>query len=127
LFSQLTQDELARKVGLPQSSIAKIETGRFAEAESAESGEAGNLQLRFSLGGVQLKFSAVMESRGGLTIPVNGVGGSWIVNIVMQSVSESVTAFRAVWQDHSRDLPIPEDIRESIEKHLNLVPLFSQL
>ena len=37
--------------------------------------------LRFSLAGVQLKFSAVMESTGGLTIPAHGVGGSWIVKL----------------------------------------------
>ncbi len=37
--------------------------------------------LRFSLAGVQLKFSAVMEAAGGLTIPAEGVGGSWIVKL----------------------------------------------
>lgn len=37
--------------------------------------------LRFSLAGLQLKFSAVMESAGGLTIPAHGVGGSWIVKL----------------------------------------------
>ncbi|HEX4427205.1 MAG TPA: HipA domain-containing protein [Terriglobales bacterium] len=37
--------------------------------------------LRFSLAGVQLKFSAVMEISGGLTIPASGVGGSWIVKL----------------------------------------------
>ncbi|MEA2080585.1 MAG: HipA domain-containing protein [Pseudomonadota bacterium] len=37
--------------------------------------------LRFSLAGVQLKFSAVMEASGGLTIPAEGVGGSWIVKL----------------------------------------------
>jgi serine/threonine-protein kinase HipA len=37
--------------------------------------------LRFSLAGVQLKFSAVMETSGGLTIPVDGMGGSWIVKL----------------------------------------------
>ncbi len=37
--------------------------------------------LRFSLAGVQLKFSAVMETTGGLTIPAQGVGGSWIVKL----------------------------------------------
>jgi serine/threonine-protein kinase HipA len=37
--------------------------------------------LRFSLAGVQLKFSAVMEASGGLTIPVDGRGGSWIVKL----------------------------------------------
>jgi serine/threonine-protein kinase HipA len=37
--------------------------------------------LRFSLAGVQLKFSAVMEASGGLTVPVGGMGGSWIVKL----------------------------------------------
>ena len=37
--------------------------------------------LRFSLAGVQLKFSAIIEARGGLTIPAKGVGGTWIVKL----------------------------------------------
>lgn len=37
--------------------------------------------MRFSLAGVQLKFSAIHEARGGLTIPATGVGGSWIVKL----------------------------------------------
>ncbi|MGM0561865.1 MAG: type II toxin-antitoxin system HipA family toxin [Pseudomonadota bacterium] len=39
--------------------------------------------LRFSLAGVQLKFSALGDPRAnkGLTIPTEGVGGSWIVKL----------------------------------------------
>lgn len=37
--------------------------------------------LRFSLAGVQLKFPAVNEASGGLTIPAKGLGGSWIVKL----------------------------------------------
>jgi serine/threonine-protein kinase HipA len=37
--------------------------------------------LRFSLAGVQLKFSAILESSGGLTIPANGIGGSYIIKL----------------------------------------------
>lgn len=37
--------------------------------------------LRFSLAGVQLKFSAIEKARGGLTIPAKGVGGDWIVKL----------------------------------------------
>ena len=37
--------------------------------------------FRFSLAGVQLKFSAIMETASGLTIPAGGVGGSWIVKL----------------------------------------------
>lgn len=37
--------------------------------------------LRFSLAGVQLKFSALENASGGLTIPAKGIGGSWIVKL----------------------------------------------
>ncbi|MEO1018521.1 MAG: HipA domain-containing protein [Pseudomonadota bacterium] len=37
--------------------------------------------MRFSLAGVQIKFSAIAEASGGLTIPVDGLGGSWIVKL----------------------------------------------
>jgi serine/threonine-protein kinase HipA len=37
--------------------------------------------MRFSLAGVQLKFSAVQHASGGLTIPTSGMGGSWIVKL----------------------------------------------
>jgi serine/threonine-protein kinase HipA len=37
--------------------------------------------LRFSLAGVQLKFSAILEAAGGLTIPAQGIGGNWIVKL----------------------------------------------
>lgn len=50
------------------------EAGVVAEARRA---------LRFSLAGVQLKFSALKNSgkNGGLTIPVSGMGGDWIVKL----------------------------------------------
>jgi serine/threonine-protein kinase HipA len=47
------------------------------DAANAESGPA----MHFSLAGVQLKFSAVKDATGGLTIPADGVGGSWIVKL----------------------------------------------
>lgn len=37
--------------------------------------------LRFSLAGVQLKFSAVEKATGGLTIPAGGEGGLWILKL----------------------------------------------
>lgn len=51
--------------------------GEPHEAEDPQTKEI----LRFSLAGVQLKFSAVLEASGGLTIPAHGVGGSWIVKL----------------------------------------------
>lgn len=53
--------------------------------ESENEGVAGqaNPALRFSLAGVQLKFSALKnrDKNGGLTIPVSGTGGDWIVKL----------------------------------------------
>lgn len=42
--------------------------------------------MRFSLAGIQLKFSAIKNigKGGGLTIPADGVGGSWIVKLPSQ-------------------------------------------
>lgn len=37
--------------------------------------------LRFSLAGVQMKFSAIGSPEGGLTIPAEGRGGHWIVKL----------------------------------------------
>lgn len=51
------------------------DSGRGARDRAAEHA------MRFSLAGVQLKFSAVMEATGGLTVPVTGSGGSWIVKL----------------------------------------------
>jgi serine/threonine-protein kinase HipA len=49
--------------------------------DSRDGGRDGEEPLRFSLAGMQLKFSAVMEASGGLTIPASGMGGSWIVKL----------------------------------------------
>ena len=51
------------------------------DSDEAGSGDARRHALRFSLAGVQLKFSAVRNAAGGLTIPAEGVGGSWIVKL----------------------------------------------
>lgn len=37
--------------------------------------------MRFSLAGIQMKFSAISEASGGLTIPVDGTGGAWIIKL----------------------------------------------
>lgn len=52
-----------------------------AQSSDIENKSMHQNAFRFSLAGVQLKFSAVLESSGGLTIPAEGVGGSWIVKL----------------------------------------------
>lgn len=53
------------------------------QVEAETTPEKRNNMLRFSLAGVQLKFSALRDGvkGGGLVIPVEGVGGSWIVKL----------------------------------------------
>jgi serine/threonine-protein kinase HipA len=51
------------------------------EYEATGSGEVDPNLLRFSLAGVQLKFSATGDPQRGLTIPADGTGGSWIVKL----------------------------------------------
>ena len=50
---------------------------RATQDAAAATGNA----LHFSLAGVQLKFSAVADPKGGLTVPASGIGGSWIVKL----------------------------------------------
>jgi serine/threonine-protein kinase HipA len=53
-------------------------------ADDQRDGDDHRDALRFSLAGVQLKFSAINDASGGLTIPAKGVGGSWIVKLPSQ-------------------------------------------
>ena len=55
---------------LPPNAHQEIEGKRKYEAP-----------MRFSLAGVQLKFSAMQQANGDLTIPATGKGGSWIVKL----------------------------------------------
>lgn len=63
----------------PAQSIDSHSRDREAEEAIPEAA------FRFSLAGVQLKFSAIMESTGGLTIPAGGIGGAWIVKLPSSS------------------------------------------
>ncbi len=62
-----------------------VEARDAAPAEMDEAGVVAEAKraLRFSLAGVQLKFSALKNrgKNGGLTIPVSGMGGDWIVKL----------------------------------------------
>lgn len=82
--------------------------------------------LHFSLAGVQLKFSAIREATGGLTIPAEGNGGSWIVKLpstTFESVPENEFAMMRLANSAGIRVPeieiipiaditgLPEDIR----------------
>lgn len=79
---------LLRALGrdLPGAVIARGPEGESWPPEHEEEPPAAGTQparvpLRFSLAGVQLKFSGLEKPHGGLTIPATGVGGSWIVKL----------------------------------------------
>ena len=55
------------------------ESGKSPDEDTAR--ERDEKALRFSLAGVQLKFSAVEDASGRLTIPARGIGGSWVVKL----------------------------------------------
>ena len=70
---------------LPGAVVAKPREG-FSFPLKKEEEEQREVQpaeqpFRFSLAGVQLKFSALMARDGGLTIPATGMGGNWIVKL----------------------------------------------
>ena len=73
--------------------------------------------LRFSLAGLQLKFSAIWENQGGLTIPVDGVGGSWIVKLP-SAVYAGVPENEFVMMEMARNIGInvPETALISIDQ-----------
>jgi serine/threonine-protein kinase HipA len=52
---------------------------RFRKNTPVQSPASNEPLLRFSLAGVQLKFSSLLSSNGKMTIPVDGMGGSWII------------------------------------------------
>ncbi len=76
----LGQDLAGAVTVLPADSEAWPEGPHDALDDEATKAPAEDV-LRFSLAGVQLKFSAVQSASGGLTVPTSGVGGDWIVKL----------------------------------------------
>ena len=68
----------------PANSEAWPSVGPLDESHDASTANTHENALRFSLAGVQLKFSAITDVTGGLTIPASGVGGGWIVKLPSQ-------------------------------------------
>ena len=91
--------------------------GEPSDAGGRGSRDRSRAALRFSLAGVQLKFSAVMESSGGLTIPAQGIGGSWIVKLPS-------TRFAAVSENEFVMLELARAIGIAVPR-IRLVPVSS--
>ncbi len=98
-------------IGIDQQPIVAEQPVEEASIQSKQT------PLRFSLAGVQLKFSAIMQSSGGLTIPADGMGGSWIVKLPSDrfpSVPENEFAMLALARAIGIEVPRTElvDIRD---------------
>ena len=74
---------------LPGAVAVRPADGEAWPPYAADGGDSRNHHcgqaLRFSLAGVQLKFSIIGEKHGGLSIPARGVGGSWVVKLPAQA------------------------------------------
>jgi serine/threonine-protein kinase HipA len=81
LLAALGSDLAGAITATPFVAEGTVTKRQAKDAEQAYERSLGENALRFSLAGVQLKFSAVLEASGGLTIPAHGVGGSWIVKL----------------------------------------------
>ena len=95
-------------------------------SETKQQAGEGDQPMRFSLAGVQLKFSAAERAAGGLTSPATGAGGSWIVKLPssrFEGVPENEYAMMELARQLGMDVPetrllrvddvdnIPEGIR----------------
>ncbi len=92
------------------------------ENEAPSGARAEEQPLRFSLAGVQLKFSALMETSKGLTLPIGGVGGDWIVKLPsprFEAVPENEFAMMTLAKAVGIDVP---DVRLVATKDIGGLP-----
>ncbi len=71
--------------------------------EAGPSDRKPDRTLRFSLAGAQLKFSAMASTKDGLTIPVHGDGGDWIIK--HSSVAENEYAMMSLARASGIEVP----------------------
>ena len=97
--------------------ISVTPVGAAADDRHGDPAQAdhGQQPMRFSLAGVQLKFSAVMEASGGLTIQTDGLGGAWILKLPSARF-EAVPENEFAMMELARKIGIPVP-------NLKLVPL----
>ena len=72
---------LLAALGADLPGAVAVEPAGEAPALGAAAARGPRRPMRFSLAGMQLKFSARADRRKRLTIPVDGEGGSWIVKL----------------------------------------------
>ena len=87
---------------------AETDTERAHKQKNEGETKPGKNALQFSLPGVQLKFSAQWESESGLTIPIHGIGGSWIAKLpspIYHGIPENEYAMMELARQIGIDVP----------------------
>jgi serine/threonine-protein kinase HipA len=104
---------------LPGSIIIKplgAGAGNDGDLFSEDDVQSKNAQtlLRFSLAGIQMKFSAVEKATSGLTIPASGKGGDWIIKLPsarFPGIAANEFAMMSLAQKMGLDIPKVELVR----------------
>jgi serine/threonine-protein kinase HipA len=110
LLAVLGADLPGALVIAPEGDERRSESDHDDDDPRRDDGRSGEKPLRFSLAGVQLKFSAVMEASGGLTIPAGGMGGSWIVKLPSaRFVAVPENEFAMLELARRVGIPVPEN------------------
>ena len=86
ILLELLGEDLPGAVSVKSADQNNVPPKRHAKEKTKNSSR--EQPYRFSLAGVQLKFSALAESKGGLTVPTSGVGGDWIVKLPAQNFAQ---------------------------------------
>jgi len=120
MLLQLLGDDLAGAVRVKPDDNIRHAVKSEGEAETIK----GEQPYRFSLAGVQLKFSAISESKGGLTIPAKGVGGDWIVKLPSQNyIHVPENEWSMLHLAGEAGIPVPETNLVPLDKIKNLPDL----
>lgn len=107
---------------LPGAIEIRSVDGAAPPMEALSGDRAEEQPFRFSLAGVQLKFSALMETSKGLTLPLGGAGGDWIVKLPsprFEAVPENEFAMMTLARAVGIDVP---DVRLVATKDIGGLP-----
>jgi len=115
LLAQLGRDLPGAVQAIPIEGIRVSD--EFEEEDAAR--RTADHALRFSLAGVQLKFTAIAAGgkHGGLAIPISGVGGDWIVKLPSaRHLDVPENEFAAMQLAHRLGMDVPDIALLPIEK-----------
>jgi serine/threonine-protein kinase HipA len=121
LGSDVHEMDVLERVGqdLPGALIATPSeaTEPPTQLEEALTSPQPDAPLRFSLAGVQLKFSAFRSAARGLTVPASGLGGDWIVKLPGDDVPDlAENEFWTMEWAHRAGIPVPDRLLVRIDE-----------